>query len=298
MWWRMAERTAGTIYDIGYRRYEGVRRGRIHVVWTLVVHGLRSIFGFGRTDRAKAIPFILTAMALIPAVGQAWVAASTGNLIRMVTYENYLQQVEFILMLLCAAQAPELVSSDQNSRVLPLYFSRPLRRIDYVTGKVAALALAVFAIGVLGPMIILAGRVFANEQLAVGWAAERPSVPPIIAAAVIAALLFSTVSLAISSFLKGRTRASASVVGFFLVAAAASRILRQALPEAYQDYAVLIDPMQAMSGTSLFLFDGEPARRSLLARVDLPEPIYLATAGAFILVAAGVLVARYRKLQA
>ena len=39
---------SGTIYDIGYRRYDGPRLGRGGAVGAVVVAGLRAVFGFGR----------------------------------------------------------------------------------------------------------------------------------------------------------------------------------------------------------------------------------------------------------
>src|ERR671917_542543 len=48
--------------------------------------------------------------------------------------------------------APELVSRDLRSGVLPLYFSRPLRAADYIGAKVAAMVTAVW--------ILLAGPQF------------------------------------------------------------------------------------------------------------------------------------------
>ncbi|HLQ49004.1 MAG TPA: ABC transporter permease, partial [Candidatus Dormibacteraeota bacterium] len=42
----------GSIYDIGYRRYEGPRLGRAHAIRSLFFHSLRSTFGIGRGGRA------------------------------------------------------------------------------------------------------------------------------------------------------------------------------------------------------------------------------------------------------
>ena len=49
----------GSIYDIGYRRYEGPRLGRGHAIRSLFTHSLRSTFGIGRGGRAKIAPIIL-----------------------------------------------------------------------------------------------------------------------------------------------------------------------------------------------------------------------------------------------
>ena len=45
--------TTGTIYDIGYRHYDGPRLGRRGAVGAIVGAGLRAVFGFGRSGRSK-----------------------------------------------------------------------------------------------------------------------------------------------------------------------------------------------------------------------------------------------------
>ena len=54
----------------------------------------------------------------------------------------------------CAVVAPELVSRDLRSGVLPLYFSRPLRRSDYALAKLAALVSAVWLL-LAGPQLLM-----------------------------------------------------------------------------------------------------------------------------------------------
>ena len=50
--------------------------------------------------------------------------------------------------------APELVSRDLRGGVLPLYFSRPLRRTDYALAKLAALITAVLLL-LAGPQLLM-----------------------------------------------------------------------------------------------------------------------------------------------
>ncbi len=60
-----------------------------------------------------------------------------------VNYDTYIFPLRvLVMMIFIAAQAPELVSRDLRSHVLPLYFSRPLRRLDYPLAKLAAFILA------------------------------------------------------------------------------------------------------------------------------------------------------------
>ena len=58
-----------------------------------------------------------------------------------------------------AAQAPELVSSDQRNRVLSLYFSHALERTDYALAKLGALAAAVFGMALAPMLVLFIGRV-------------------------------------------------------------------------------------------------------------------------------------------
>ena len=129
----------GSIYDLGYQRYDGPRLGRTAASIALLRNTFRSAFGIGRGGRAKIAPFTLAALAILPAilaVGIAAIAlqAGAGDVLEQaspVRYETYHGLTVTLLMLFCAAQAPELFGRDQRYGVLPLYFSRALTRTDY-----------------------------------------------------------------------------------------------------------------------------------------------------------------------
>ena len=53
-------------------------------------------------------------------------------------YTSYVLNVQLLVMVYVAGQAPASVSRDLRFRVVSLYFSRPLERIDYVVAKYAA----------------------------------------------------------------------------------------------------------------------------------------------------------------
>ena len=59
---------AGSIYDLGYRKYDGPRLGRRHAVRALFGHSLRVSYGIGRGGRAKIAPIVLGGLAIIPAI--------------------------------------------------------------------------------------------------------------------------------------------------------------------------------------------------------------------------------------
>ncbi len=63
-------------------------------------------------------------------------AMSSGNP-RVVDYDTYTPTLrDLVMTVFVAVQAPELVSSDLRSRVLPLYFARPIKTDRLPAGQV------------------------------------------------------------------------------------------------------------------------------------------------------------------
>ena len=156
----------GTIYDIGYRRYEGPRLGRGGAVGAVVGAGVRAVFGFGRSGRSKIIPWGAVILAVMPAVVAVAIRVLAGEIIPDIySYDNYLWQIGGLFGIFLAAQAPELVVNDIRYRVLPLYFSRPMSRFDYVGSKLAALALGLLSLTLAPLLILFLGRVLSAEDV-------------------------------------------------------------------------------------------------------------------------------------
>ncbi len=129
----------GVIHDIGYRRYDGVRLGRLAIVRALIWHSLRAAFGLGRGAKAKVVPVLTFVLMCLPAVVSAIAIALSSGHQRQVPYDTYLAPLRILVMMIfVAAQAPELVSRDLRSRILPLYLARPISRADYPAAKLAA----------------------------------------------------------------------------------------------------------------------------------------------------------------
>jgi ABC-type transport system involved in cytochrome c biogenesis ATPase subunit len=56
---RMSETQAvGVIHDLGYRRYDGPRLGRVQIIRALIWHSFRSSWGIGRGVKAKIVPIL------------------------------------------------------------------------------------------------------------------------------------------------------------------------------------------------------------------------------------------------
>ena len=144
---------AGVIHDLGYRGYDGPRLGRVQIVRALTWHSFRSAFGIGRGVKGKIIPVLTLIAMCLPALVNAF-AVARGNS-RLFGYDVYTPGFRVALVtIFIAAQAPELVSRDLRSRVLPLYFCRPLRRGDYPLAKYLAMTGALLVL-IEVPLVLL-----------------------------------------------------------------------------------------------------------------------------------------------
>ena len=223
-----ADTTAGpasVIHDLGYRRYDGPRLGRAQIVRALSWHSFRAAFGFGRGPKAKIVPLVALVALCLPAVVNAF-AMSRGNP-RLVDYDIYQPTLrDLVMTIFVAVQAPELVSRDLRSRVLPLYFARPIKTIDYPLAKYLAFTGACLVM-MWVPLLLLYGGSVANVHGgAAVWAETRALIPGLLVG-----LMWSVVLAAISLFLASltgrRAFATGAVAIFFLLTFTLAEILLQ-----------------------------------------------------------------------
>ena len=97
----------GSVYDLGYRAYEGVRLGRAYAILSLYLTSLRGVFGLGRHTSSKILPFGLAILALVPAVVQlAFVAVAETVDFEIISADDYYEFIQWPLALFVAAVAP------------------------------------------------------------------------------------------------------------------------------------------------------------------------------------------------
>ena len=205
----------GVIHDIGYRRYTGRRLGRPQIVRALYWHSLRSAFGLGRGAKAKIVPVLVFAIMCLPAIANA-VAVANGNA-RIVPYDTYVFQLRVVLMIIfVAAQAPELVSRDLRSRVLPLYFCRPLRRMDYPLAKLAAFITACLVIIEIPLLLLYLGTVAQSHTPHAIWSQTRALIPGLLVGLMWAVLL-AAIGLVLASLSGRRAYATGAIAIYFFL---------------------------------------------------------------------------------
>lgn len=157
----MAERT-GVIHDLGYRGFTGGRESTLSLVRTLYVTGLRHAYGLGRSGRSKVFPFLLLAISLLPAAIIVGAVTIVGLDSLPLTYAAYTSQVQMVVSLFAAAQAPVLFSRDLRHRSIVLYLARPLSPALFTLTRWASLATAILVFTLLPTFVLYGGALLAG----------------------------------------------------------------------------------------------------------------------------------------
>jgi ABC-2 type transport system permease protein len=216
---------AGVIHDLGYRSYEGPRLGRRQIIVALMGHSFRSAFGFGRPARAKIVPVIALLGLLLPAIVNAF-AMSRGNP-RIVSYDTYSPVLRNLIMtLFVAVQAPELVSRDIRSRVLPLYFSRPIKPVDYPLAKYLGFTAACLTLMEVPLLALYAGSIANVHGGSQVWAQTKALIPGLLVG-LMWAIVLAAIGLFLASTTGRRAFATGAVAIFFLLTYTLAEILLQ-----------------------------------------------------------------------
>jgi ABC-2 type transport system permease protein len=286
--------TSGTIYDIGYRHYDGPRLGRRGAITAVIGAGLRAVFGLGRGGRSKIIPWGAVILAALPAFVAIAVRVLAGEILEVATYEGYLWSIGGLMPIFVAAQAPELVVNDIRHRVLPLYFSRPMGRLDYVAAKLLALALALLTITLLPVFVLFVGRVLAAEDVVGAIGDEAGSLPAILGSGVLHAVVLASIGLAISSLAGRRAYAAGAVLAIFLIGGVVGQILTQ-VGGSLAVAAPFTDILAILDGTRQWLFGGS-VPESPVGNSDAPLPLYGLATAVLTAVSLAILAIRYRRI--
>lgn len=211
----MSDQT-GVIHDIGYRGYDGPREGTRALATSLYVTGVRHAFGLGRSGRSKVLPFVLLALGAMPAVIMIGVVTIVGLDELPLSYAAYLSQIQVLVCLFAAAQAPVLVSRDLRYRSIVLYLARPLSPAMFALMRWASLTTAIFAFTLLPTLILYGGGLLAGLD-----AGDQTPIflRSVVLQALVAAVLAGITGLISSVALRRGFAVVASIVALVAVAA-------------------------------------------------------------------------------
>lgn len=224
-----SEQGGARLFDLGYRGYDGARHRPARAIATLALFTGKRVLGLDRGGRHKVLPAITLVIAYLPALVSVLFAVILDDLVEedLITYGEYTFFIGAALALFAALIAPEALCPDRRSGMLGLYLAGPLDRTRYLVAKV---------IGVYGVMLLIAVGPLLFMLLSFvlsGYGPALSAIPGllvrILASGLATALLFTSLSLAVSSF---TTRRAAAAIGTILLLYVPLTIARSAIESA------------------------------------------------------------------
>ncbi|MCW2898237.1 MAG: hypothetical protein JWO67_502 [Streptosporangiaceae bacterium] len=296
--------SASTIHDIGYRHYEGPRLARAYVVRSLFVHNLRAAYGLGRPTRAKVMPFLLFAIMLLPAAGSVAVLAITKQPSTLIRYSAYAVNLQPIVAIFLATQAPVIASRELRFHVVPLYFSRPVGAADFVLAKFGAFATALLAL-LAAPVTLLYIGALVTRPPKVAGGAAMPGVGEQtlhylggLAGCVVFALVLAGFALVVAAFTPRRGFGVAAVIAVYLLSNVPVGIVQAiALDSTMYDlagWAGLFTPFNLVDGVQAGLLHATPSTPQG-PPAGLGGPVFALVCAAVVAGSLAILYARFRK---
>jgi ABC-2 type transport system permease protein len=217
------------LHDIRYSRFSGTLRPRRSAVASFVASGIRRPLGLRRSASAKIWPFLLLAVAYLPAVAVVAVPllipAVDVQPTDLIRYPQLLTTNSVVLLAFVATSIPSMLTRDRRDRVLSLYFATALSWVEYVLGVFLAAA-SLLAMIVLGPMLVLFFGSIATADAPGTWFTDNvDDLPRIIGAAAIVVLFHTSLGLTIGSLTSRRVFAVGGYLAVVLVGPALTGVL-------------------------------------------------------------------------
>ena len=213
------------IHDQGYRRYGGRREPHGRVWWVIARAGLmerlreRKFLGL---LLLAWLPFVVRAVQMYLAANfqQASFLAPTPD-----TFREYLDQQSLFVFFITIAVGSGLIANDRRANALQIYLSKPLTRVEYVTGKLLTLVIFLAGVTWLPALLLLLLQVMFAGDLTF-FRANLFLLPAITLFAAIQVFLSAFAMLALSSMSKSRRFVSVMYAGIVFFTAAMYQVLR------------------------------------------------------------------------
>jgi len=213
-----------------------------------------------------------------------------------VRYDTYAGTISTIVILFCAAQAPELFGRDQRHGVLALYFARALRRSDYALARIGGFIAALLLLELLPQVVLFLGRVLLSPDIPAGIREDLPSFGPVLAQSILSAALLGGLAMTVSAFTPRRAYAVAGIIALFIIPNVVAGVVVGLGSSAIGTWLSLLSPTTVLDGTNAFLFGTRLDTDFFF--LDLPEWAFVAAALAGIIGSIGITVRRFARITA
>ncbi len=286
-----AQQPYGEVFDRGYQHYQGERLGRKYAVRALIIYSIKRGLGIKKKWTAKIIPIILYSIAYLPAIVITAIISffpgETG-----LGYSSLYGFLDFVILIFAASLAPEMLCDDRRENVLPLYFSRPITRLDYLLAKISAMGILMATL-VFGPALLLfAGRALTADNPASWFINNLDEVLRIVAYGVLLSALYAAIGLTIATFTTRKGVAAAIMIVGVIILTAFVHGLYFAIDDPAASVLVYLSTFDVLEGARAWVFGTNPGGE-LTGDVDLPGFTYGLAIAAVVGLAAAVMHRRY-----
>lgn len=293
--------TSGNIYDLGYRGYDGPRFGRVTVGRGLLGQTLREAFGIGRGGRAKIAPFVLLILNGLPAVlavGFTALARQSGagdilETANPIRHDAYWSITSTLVMLFCAAQAPELFGRDLRYGVLPLYFSRVLTRIDYGLARTGGLFVAIVIVTLTPQLILSVGAILAATDSVTGLQEEIAEIPRYLGVTLLGSAVFAGVSSVVASYTPRRAYSVATIIGVFIIPPIVVGVIAVLSVPDVARVLLLTSPSDVVDGVNGAIYGPLRIGDETIVLATLDGWVYVVTAAVYVVGSLAIIIRRY-----
>lgn len=295
---------SGTVFDIGYQSYAGVREGRGRSRLAIYRDGIRIALGLGRGGRAKIFPWFF--IALLSAIGliMAMIAGAADRLagpgaaeqLNLPTHNDFYGFAATILFVFASLVAPELLCRDRREGTLNLYLVRPLTGSDYLASRWLAF-LSIMLVAAWLPQLILFMGLSMGDAVPLDYLRDHwLDVPRFLLAGLAMAVFATTLAMLTASFTNRRAYASVFLVGLFMISMPFTVGLAQELEGKAGQWMSMFSLLNIPLHVSDVIF-GEPGEITEEAPARaLGSTALVAWYFAWTLLPGGVLWWRYRRL--
>ncbi|MFI7385310.1 ABC transporter permease subunit [Streptomyces sp. NPDC049813] len=290
------DRASTQIHNIGYRHYDGPRLGRAYARRSLFSQSLRGAYGLGRSAKSKVLPMLLFVVMCVPALIMVAVAVATKAKDLPVDYTRYAIILQAVIGLYVASQAPQAVSRDLRFKSVPLYFSRPIERVDYVAAKYAAMASALFILTAAPLLVLYVGSLLAKLD----FTEQTKGFGQGLVSVVLLSLLFAGIGLVVSAVTPRRGFGIAAVIAVLTISYGAVSTV-QAIAETQDNGSAvswlgLFSPITLIDGVGSAFLGATSAFPGTHGPSTGQGVVYLLVVLGLIAGSYGLLMRRYRKV--
>lgn len=215
----------GEVFDRGYQRYDGPKRGRRGAITSLIGYSMKRAMGIRKSWSAKILPFLLYVSAAIPVIVIIGIGAVLrgmqgvmGSEIPMFGYSSFFSFTFTVVGLFVAICAPEMICVDRHERTLPLYFSRAINRGDYVLAKLVAMTLLAMTMTAVPGALLWLGQQLTQDKVRQAMVDNLDDLGKVLILGLLISLMYGAIGLMISSFTNRKGVAIAIIlIGFMVV---------------------------------------------------------------------------------